>query len=731
MRKITISAALLLFVLFVNAQVGIGNTDPKAQLDISAGTIPSEKDGILIPRMAEFPSGVNADQDGMLVFITDSVLQNRGFYYYDHQSMSWVEINPTIQPYSASLDDAYNNGRFITADSGEIEIGGTDGIKIRGDVGTGKEIDAFVFASSLYFNPRKAAFRAGYAQTATFFENWGNDYVGLYSFAGGCATRALGESSTAFGYESLADGAYSFVAGESLNADGENALALGSFSSAEADNSMAIGHNTSATGVNSVAIGTEVKAPSFGETVIGQYNTIYTPESAISFEFEDRIFSIGAGANLFGSIFRRNAITIFKSGIININEQYNLPYYDGSIGQVMQTDGSGNVTFQDAVVDGTGTDDQNLTTPTLSGTTLNLNIEDGTGTSIDLATISGGSLDDAYNFGGIGNGNAISTITGSPVVIGGTGELEVQNDIFLGQFLYHLSDNDTFLNFTDNLTQINSGGYNFLEMDGTTSLPKLTINQDGEDLDVIIESEDNSNMMFCDASENLIRFGTGSTGSDAFNGSTIDGVTIEYVADFDNGSSSGTAVGIGSTELLFDLGSNEIIINADFCPRFNRGHDLGRSTTQFAWDDVFADDFVNVSDAREKKDINDLTYGLKEILKMRPVSYTLKEDRFKETKLGLIAQEALKLVPEAVKTHDYKILDEKFPENYTKVELTRMGMTYNSLIPVLIKATQEQQNQIEQLKQGVNQLAQENKQLNAQLSTYKNLEARLSALENN
>jgi hypothetical protein len=43
------------------------------------------------------------------------------------------------------------------------------------------------------------------------------------------------------------------------------------------------------------------------------------------------------------------------------------------------------------------TDDQNLVTPTLTGTTLNLNIENGTGTSIDLAPLQDGTGTDDQN----------------------------------------------------------------------------------------------------------------------------------------------------------------------------------------------------------------------------------------------------------------------------------------------------------------------------------------------
>ena len=40
------------------AQVGVGNTNPQAQLDISASntTSPTNQDGILIPRVTNLPS---------------------------------------------------------------------------------------------------------------------------------------------------------------------------------------------------------------------------------------------------------------------------------------------------------------------------------------------------------------------------------------------------------------------------------------------------------------------------------------------------------------------------------------------------------------------------------------------------------------------------------------------------------------------------------------------------
>lgn len=86
-----------------------------------------------------------------------------------------------------------------------------------------------------------------------------------------------------------------------------------------------------------------------------------------------------------------------------------------------------------------------------------------------------------------------------------------------------------------------------------------------------------------------------------------------------------------------------------------------------------------ISDARKKDDIADTVYGLREILSLRPVSYRLKGHE--RVNLGFIAQEAKEVIPEAVRGSDD----------------TTYSMSYETIIPVLVKALQEQQAQIAQL----------------------------------
>lgn len=89
------------------------------------------------------------------------------------------------------------------------------------------------------------------------------------------------------------------------------------------------------------------------------------------------------------------------------------------------------------------------------------------------------------------------------------------------------------------------------------------------------------------------------------------------------------------------------------------------------------------SDRRLKKDIETLPYGLNEVLQLAPKSYNWK-DRVQDHKsLGLIAQEVQTVIAGLVTAKD----DEQ----------QTLGVNYIELIPVLINAIKEQQEQIESL----------------------------------
>ncbi|EDP69755.1 hypothetical protein FBALC1_09497 [Flavobacteriales bacterium ALC-1] len=113
---------------------------------------------------------------------------------------------------------------------------------------------------------------------------------------------------------------------------------------------------------------------------------------------------------------------------------------------------------------------------------------------------------------------------------------------------------------------------------------------------------------------------------------------------------------------------------------------------------------VHSSDRRLKRDIKDISYGLDEVLKLRPTEYFWKGKTQNHKSLGLIAQEVNDIIKNVVTYNE---------------EQDKYGVSYTELIPVLIKAIQEQNKIIEAQ-------SLDNNNLKAQA---KRFEERLSALE--
>ncbi|MEZ4777838.1 MAG: hypothetical protein R2786_00450 [Flavobacteriaceae bacterium] len=476
MKNILLLFIVVSFYSQVNAQVGINTTspDPSSELDIS-----STDGGILIPRMTQANRNLIASPaTGLMIYQTDNT---SGFYYFD--GSSWVIIGGGVDTQN-TLDEAYDEGgaglgRTITADNGAVLVQGNDGFQNTGTFGAGATLALSGSGTRMFFYPRKAAFRAGNV-TAT---QWNDANIGDYSVAMGRSTiasgtydtaigfgsTASGTYSTALGWANTASGAYSFSLGQNSLASGWSSTVLGRISTASGsqsmvfghgitasgDNSIAIGNNGTLSGWNSMTLGNDLVAPSGYEVAIGNFNTTYSPNSTTAIDNADRLFSVGNGTS---NVTRSNALTIYKSGLMNINDAYNMPLVDGTAGQVMTTDGAGNLSFQNAGVD---TDDQFLDVFSLTGTTLNLSLDgdgvptqtldlsplqDGTGTddqtidtfnfnnttnvltleieddgiaaqTVDLSSLSAkNTLDEAYDEGGPGAGRTINAENGAVTI---------------------------------------------------------------------------------------------------------------------------------------------------------------------------------------------------------------------------------------------------------------------------------------------------------------------------
>lgn len=402
MKKITVFFFLLLNVL-LNAQVGVNTTtpDPSSMLDITA-----TNKGVLVPRVSlanvttTMLDGTNTAATGLLIWNTNAAtVGGNGVGFYFFYGTQWIPITQTIT--GNTLDQSYDQGgagigKNINATDGAVRINGDDGFLVTGTFGTGNTIDTEVTGNGarMFFNPRKAAFRAGQADGT----EWNNSNIGNYSIALGRSNTALndydvaigvgstasGSYSTALGWANTASGAYSFSMGQNSVASGWSSTVLGRISSALADNSLVFGNNSITNGqfsfafgnyaetfgTNSMAFGNNVTSRSGYESVFGIYNTDYTPLSVGGFNNADRLFVIGNGTNATNL---SNALTIYKDGRMNINDAYTMPTSDGTNGQVMQTNGAGIVTWANPT---TSADDQQIDVLSLTGDTLNISLQD-------------------------------------------------------------------------------------------------------------------------------------------------------------------------------------------------------------------------------------------------------------------------------------------------------------------------------------------------------------------
>ena len=107
--------------------------------------------------------------------------------------------------------------------------------------------------------------------------------------------------------------------------------------------------------------------------------------------------------------------------------------------------------------------------------------------------------------------------------------------------------------------------------------------------------------------------------------------------------------------------------------------------------DIIAYSSTTASDKRLKENIEELPYGLDDVMKMKPVQFDWKKDEANGKErghdIGVIAQEMEEIVPEVVK--EYEGLQDK--DDFKAVD-------YSKIVPVLIKSIQELKAEIEELK---------------------------------
>ena len=144
-----------------------------------------------------------------------------------------------------------------------------------------------------------------------------------------------------------------------------------------------------------------------------------------------------------------------------------------------------------------------------------------------------------------------------------------------------------------------------------------------------------------------------------------------------NGTVSGTGVGV------WTLVATPVGVSYNFEFDYN-----GTSVVKFTTSGgvTATGDITAFSDARVKENIKTIENAIDKVLALRGVSYTRKDSDDKKTKIGVIAQETLPIMPEVVSQDNEGMY----------------SVAYGNLSGLFIEAFKEQQKQIEELKTIIN-----------------------------
>ncbi|MFN8324849.1 MAG: tail fiber domain-containing protein [Flavobacteriaceae bacterium] len=583
---------------------------------------------------------------------------------------SWTDKSTVA---SGTLDQAYDFGgvglgRTITADSGAVLINGTDGFVSTGTLGSGAVLPSGE-GIRMAWCPRKYAFRAG----RVFGTEWDDSNVGLGSVALGAGTRAssthstaLGQGTTASGFistalgaNSTASGTQSTAFGTSTTASGAISTAFGAFTIASALDSTAFGRNTIASGENSTAFGRNTIASGENSTALGSFNTASS--------FAETVLGIGATTYTPST----DGETQFRTA--NATDRLFV------IGNAIDTN-------NDGAVDATERSDAIVVLK-------NGNIGIGNSTPLHKLEIKDNSASTT-----VGQLYLEQEGTGDAVMhIGSTGarHFNIGLDTSADSFKIGTSATTATAVTTGTLMTVQATG----EVGIGTATPTEKLHVSGPAGLTTVRIANTS--------------GTGATSNVAL--------------DFFRNTAANTdwrIYNIGPNLTIGNSGDDLATVNdlyqfqgARFMPMNDGTQSLGQAANR--WSTVFATNgTINTSDRREKKEIQPLTYGLNQLMQLKPVTFRWNNNQIDNSSkhLGFIAQDLQEVIAEVVVDSQW-VGEDGSTKSWQKAPL--LGVNYAEVIPVLVKSIQEQQVIIEK----------QNKELKQQKALLESVLQRLEQLE--
>lgn len=669
------SYVLATIILFLSCQVfcqsvGINNTgsepDSTAILDLS-----SLDQGFLMPRLHKnLRLGIQHPAQGLMVF--DSTLNN--LYFYRGNTWSLVGEDGPFKTFGSLIvqKENYDNDFII-------------GHPILPSTGPAVTENMFFFQES------NGVFRAGGLNNSM---DWHTVNMGDYSTAFGYNSRAKGDYSFSLGNLTESIGRYSISLGRISKANGDYSLSVGENNNSSGDHSVTFGENNVAEGNYSIIQGNNGIAPSYGEFVLGTYNTDYSAASLTDFNLSDRAMVIGSG----NQTSRDDIFSIWKDGKVAIghgNPDAKLDIFaepgEDLIKVLSDNKNRMRLMSDGKFIIGGGSHVARLqANATFQEHAIQLKINGFQRFFVDSAgwTVVGANPPQAkFDVQAFNNEKAMN------VEIAGERQFFIDAD---GQSIFgdavpearlHIKadfDEDPLL-VKNNSTQrffVNSDGQAIVgqnapeaRFDVRASSSEKAFNVEIDDTRTFLIDSDGQVVVGNAVADSRLQVNA-LTGEDAFR------VRIN-----------------GTTKLLVD--ANGGWTNYNSIPSFalnleNSATDLRGRGRAYSWN--------TYSDRRIKSNIRPLEYGLADLMKLNAMSYQhhttnhennrLNIENESSADIGLIAQEVHEVIPEAVS----KPTDE---------ENDLWTMDYTRLVPLLIKSIQEQQEMIEELRKEIELLKQD------------------------
>jgi hypothetical protein len=696
-----LSLVTLLFVTAnVFAQVGVGTTSPNSTLDVR---------GSLSTNYRGFTSSTSAGTDNNLVFTGTSAatltlpdattITGRAYWIKNNSSNSSTltiatTSSQTIDGLSSwSLTERYKAIKVVSngtnwdvateslpgSSAGSAWVYGGNNVASLQRIGTTSNYDFPIYTN----NTEKMRVSAT-----------GNVGIGTSSFNGSNPEKLLVDAGSTSSYNVISG------KGTINNYLQLNIQNNSSGSNASAD-VVATANNGNET-VNYVDMGINSSTYSNGSFTITAANDAYLYSTGND-------FSIGNATN-------NKVLKFFTGGTMAANERMRI-HQDGNVA-------IGSTTFD-------GTNPEKLLVN--AGTTTSTNLIRGTGSinSILLNSIkntstgtNAGADTRVYNDNNsyLTMGINASTYTGSAIFSGAADALLYSNanDFIIGNTV----SNKNLRFFTGGTATTNER----MRIDGTGNVAIGTTSFNGTAPEKLLVDAGTT------TSYNVIS-GKGSINSylqlNIQNNSSGTGASSDVVATANNGSESANFVNMGingggntstgviggaNTAYLYATGNDFAIGNATSAKDlvfFTGGtaasnervrvtattiqpgadNSISNGTSARRWSVVYAaNGTIQTSDVRLKTNITNLQYGLKEVMQLQPVAYDWKDNS--GHKIGLIAQEVRKVVPEVV-------LGDETKEN--------LGMNYAELVPVLINSVKELKTEITELQKQIAELKKQTK----------------------